>query len=120
MDYKKLGQRIREYRTNLNITQEALAESVELSSVYISQIETGARKPSLETVFKIAVRFNIPMDYLVKDSFICSDNASMDEIIALLKDRSEIEIAYATNMVRELLKHLKKGKLIILNKTFHK
>lgn len=107
MDYKKLGQRIREYRIKINMTQEALAEAASVSAVYISQIETGNRKPSLETVFKISIILNVSMDYLIKDSVIESSNGRMDELIALLKGRPEEEIALVTDTAKEMLKHIK-------------
>ena len=41
MDYIALGQRIREERLKLNLTQEKLAEDVGVSTTYIGQIERG-------------------------------------------------------------------------------
>ena len=41
MEQKTLGRRIREERLKLNLTQEKLAEDVDLSMAYIGQIERG-------------------------------------------------------------------------------
>lgn len=112
MDYKKLGQRIREYRMKINMTQEALAEAVGISAVFISQIETGNRKPSLETVFKIATTLNVPMDYLMKDSVVESSSEKMDELIAMLKGRPEEEVALVTDTAKEILKHIKDKSIV--------
>ena len=43
MEQKTLGRRIREERLKLNLTQEKLAEDVDLSMAYIGQIEVGRR-----------------------------------------------------------------------------
>lgn len=107
MDYKKLGRRIKEYRTSINMTQEALAEAVGISAVFVSQIESGNRKPSLETVFSISTTLNVPIDYLMKDSVIENDSSKLDELIALLKGRPEKEIALVTDTAREILRHIK-------------
>ncbi|MBQ4326972.1 MAG: helix-turn-helix transcriptional regulator, partial [Clostridia bacterium] len=50
MDYTALGKRIREERLKLNLTQEQLAEDVDLSTAYIGQIERGERRVSLENL----------------------------------------------------------------------
>ena len=65
MDYKLLGKNIKEVRKSLKITQEQLAEKIEVSTVFISQIESGARKPSLETVYKISGALKIKIDTLI-------------------------------------------------------
>ena len=39
MEHQSLGKRIREERLKLNLTQEKLAEDVNLSTAYIGQIE---------------------------------------------------------------------------------
>lgn len=44
MDYKALGRRIREERLKRNLTQEQLAEAIEISNSYMGQIERGERK----------------------------------------------------------------------------
>lgn len=42
MDYKKLGERIREERRRLNLTQAQLAEAVDISNTYMGAIERGS------------------------------------------------------------------------------
>lgn len=50
----KLGKRIQKLRKAGGMTQEQLAEKLHLSTKYIQFIETGHRKPSLKTIYKIA------------------------------------------------------------------
>ena len=50
VDYNALGSRIAHYRGKLNLSQEELAEQVNLSREYINKIETAARKPTLDTL----------------------------------------------------------------------
>lgn len=47
--YNLVGKRIREERKKLNITQEHLAESTNLSSAFIGQIERGHIREFLDT-----------------------------------------------------------------------
>ncbi|HJB82598.1 MAG TPA: helix-turn-helix domain-containing protein [Candidatus Mediterraneibacter intestinavium] len=56
MKYTDFGRRIREERRKLGLTQEKLAEDVNLSTAYIGQIERGERSPTLENIITIANR----------------------------------------------------------------
>ena len=55
IDYKLIGSRIKQYRKANRKTQEQLAEHLSVSSGYISQIERGTTKVSLDTLSNIAV-----------------------------------------------------------------
>lgn len=50
---KKIGQRIKEYRTNLNLTQQALAFKAEIDNTYINEVENGKRNVSVINLEKI-------------------------------------------------------------------
>lgn len=52
-------------RKNSDLTQEELAEKLNISQKSISKYETGARKPSFETLTKMAKLFNVSTDYLL-------------------------------------------------------
>jgi Predicted transcriptional regulators len=65
MDYIILGLNIRSIRRKNNYTQEKLSEKVGISPVFLSQIENGNRKPSLETVVNIANSLNVTVDELL-------------------------------------------------------
>lgn len=52
--YHKIADNIRRIRKDRNITQEALAHEAGLNRAYIGYIERGERKPSVETLEKIA------------------------------------------------------------------
>jgi transcriptional regulator with XRE-family HTH domain len=54
-----LGARIKELRKRRGLTQEQLAERIDLAARYISLIEVGRASPSLETMEHIARAFGI-------------------------------------------------------------
>ena len=54
VDYVSIGKRIQAKRKSQNKTQEALAEAIEVTVGYISQIERGISKVNLETMSNIA------------------------------------------------------------------
>lgn len=67
MNYKKIGKKIADKRILLGITQEELAEKVDSSANYISNIETGIKSGSLIFYIKVANELNLSLDYLVKN-----------------------------------------------------
>lgn len=50
----KFGHRIQKRRKDLGITQEELADRVNLSRTHMGHIEQGRRSPSLEVLNKLA------------------------------------------------------------------
>jgi len=54
MDIKlKIGQRVRELRKELDISQEALAYKAEVDRTYVTDIENGRRNVSLEILERL-------------------------------------------------------------------
>ena len=54
-------------REALGITQDALAMRSELDRTYISMLERGLRKPSLQTVFSLAKSLEIEVTELIRE-----------------------------------------------------
>ncbi len=61
----KLGQRIKELRQRLGITQQKLAELLGVSRPTIVQIENGERKVSAEELIKLSEIFDLPVEGLL-------------------------------------------------------
>jgi transcriptional regulator with XRE-family HTH domain len=60
-----LGLRIKNARNKKQITQETLADLVELDSKSISNYERGQSFPSIKTLNKIAETLKYPMEYFL-------------------------------------------------------
>lgn len=60
------GKRLQKLRTDLNLSQEKLAEIAGFDRTYISLLERGIRNPSLVNIFKLAKALNISPDKLLK------------------------------------------------------
>ena len=61
---KVIGQRIRNYRTGQNLSQEKLAELSGCHPTYIGQVERGEKNAMLESIEKIASALNISLSTL--------------------------------------------------------
>ena len=60
-----LREAIRNERKDKRITQEELAEMLEVSPTHVKHIESGHRKPSIEILFEITKILNISLDGVV-------------------------------------------------------
>ena len=61
---KILGQRIRNYRTAMGLSQEKLAELCGCHPTYIGQIERGEKNATIESIEKISVALNVSLSKL--------------------------------------------------------
>jgi len=67
MDTKAVGRRIRAKREQENMTQEFLAELIDVSPNHISVIERGVKIPRLDTFVAIANALSVSADELLMD-----------------------------------------------------
>jgi len=65
LDYKAIGERIKKARRTKRMTQAELAELADISNTFISRIERGVKKASLESLAKISIILNTSLDILV-------------------------------------------------------
>ena len=91
VDYGKIGERIKQFRSKKGLSQEQLGLLVIADSKHISHIEQGNRRPSLEILIHIANALDTSADDLLVDSL--DHTAAKDELHELLADCSETEKA---------------------------
>ena len=65
VDYKSIGRKIKANRIQRRMTQAELAEKTGMSDVYISYIENGIKRTSLDAILKIVYVLNISLDSLI-------------------------------------------------------
>jgi len=102
LDYKKLGKRIRNARLKKKMTQAQLAEAVELSTVYISHVESGT-KLTLDTLIKICNILEVTPDYVLLDSIYTSKEYLKDELANLVKECSDRNMKTIVQVVKAIL-----------------
>lgn len=67
MDKLTMGDRIKSARKKINLTQEALAEKVDVTPFYIGELERGVKTPSLDLFIKLIEVLDVSADYLLRD-----------------------------------------------------
>ena len=68
MNYEEIGKRIRKYRKLKNLSQEQLAEKINISTTHMSHIETGNTKLSLQVLVDLATVLEVNTDDLIIDN----------------------------------------------------
>ena len=72
------GSRIRSLRKKRGLTQEQLAEKMNVSTPYIAKIETGKQTGPVELAVEFAAFFDVSLDYLLVEKEILQRNRSAD------------------------------------------
>jgi transcriptional regulator with XRE-family HTH domain len=68
MDKLTMGDRIKETRKKCCLTQEQLAEKLDISVEYVSQIERSLKIPSMQIYIKLVEILDVSADYLLRDT----------------------------------------------------
>jgi transcriptional regulator with XRE-family HTH domain len=64
---KALGEGIRKYRKAAGLTQEKLAERIDINPVYMGQIERGYKVPTVDVLLRLAKALGVRVRDLVAD-----------------------------------------------------
>ena len=86
LDFKVIGQRIKEIRCSKNLTQEFLAHSTDVNISHISNIETGKVGVSLTLLVGIANAMNVTLDYLLENEYHNPNSVTEVELLNTIKD----------------------------------
>ena len=100
IDYKIIGKRIRELRTQKHLTQAALAEKSGVEPSNISHIERAATKLSLPTLVSIANALDVTLDELVYSNLKNSAHVSFALIEELLSDCTDTELKAIAEVIK--------------------
>ena len=80
VDYIKIGSRIKKRRREKNYTQEALANSLNMTTFYLSKIENGKATATLDTLALIAYHLDIDLAYLITGTSTVEKKYYVDEL----------------------------------------
>ena len=65
IDYKIIGQRIKDARKRQGWTQERLSEEIDVTTVYISRVERGTSQINLKRLAQISRALGTSLEYLI-------------------------------------------------------
>lgn len=97
---KKLGLKIKELRKRKGLTQEQLAELIDMEQNSISVIESGRNFPTLGTLEKIAQILDVNLSDFFNYDYI-------DDIETIKASTKDIIRKMDDNQIRQLFKYVK-------------
>ena len=91
-----VGVRIKEIRVRRKLTQEQLAEKIEINPKYLSSIERGLENPTFNTFIKLSESLNVNIDDIFNQIQIEDPAQKRSLINSLLNkaDDEQLKLAY--------------------------
>lgn len=102
MDYKDIGKRVKRERDGSGMTQEKLAELVNISVTHMSNIENGNTKLSLPVLMDIANALGCDADALLFGNLNNNKNAAAVYLSNLLEDCTQSERVIIIDTIQSL------------------
>lgn len=109
LNYEQIGKQIKIARIQLGVTQEFLAEKVNISAVHLSNIERGAGRLSLKTIVALAKALNTSLDVILCNEInMPNQNKILTSKMAdLLSDCTSQELLIITEVAESTKKALR-------------
>lgn len=104
-----LGTNIRLYRQQKGLTQESLAEKLDVSSSYIGYVERGQKSPSLQLMERISEVLEVEPALLLSKSD--DENDELKRLISLLAGKEPYSISYIHHVADAYFKSLREHDL---------
>ncbi len=102
INFKTIGQRIKDGRKMKGFTQETLSEMINISTEHLSRIETGTYRPSLNLIEKISNVLEITEEELMFGSKSEAETAArLANKIACLSHKKQQAIESIIELISE-------------------
>ncbi|MGO5023331.1 helix-turn-helix domain-containing protein [Lawsonibacter sp. LCP25S3_G6] len=106
IDYKLIGSRIKNRRISQKLSQDQLAEMADITPVYLSRIENGHAKPSLDVYERLCGFLDCDLAYLFCGVSVESNHYQCEKILELFQLCTP-RVKLAALHILELLSQLK-------------
>lgn len=88
----EVGERIRNIREELKMNREKFSEMIDISDVFLGQIERGERSLSLKTLCRIVSFTGVSTDFILFGN--TNNNSTINKINRILSKSSDANIQY--------------------------
>lgn len=105
IDYKLIGTRIKAARKKKDMTQEMLAERLEVSVGYVSQVERGITKISLDLLAHVSDILECDVAELVQASSVASENYLSREVAQNYSKLNSKERGLVDGIIKLIIEH---------------
>lgn len=108
IDYQEIGKRIRAIRKQKGLSQEQLAEMVDVGTSHVSHIENGHTKMSVQVLIKLSNALSVSTDELLCDHVYKAKEVLVDEMAILVADCNSDELRILSDIVKSAKVSLRK------------
>ena len=105
-DNMLVGERIRNIRENFHMSREKFSEMIDVSEVFLGQIERGERSLSIKTLKKIVDYTGFSADFILFGNI--EDNDDISKINHILSKCSDDTLKYIYELIHSSFTFLKK------------
>lgn len=109
IDYADIGSRIRAVRLERKMTQEQLADAVNLGVTHISHIETGSSIPSLQSFIAILNALDCSADELLCRELVSTQEIRNHWLEELLMDCSTDEVKVISDTLKTVKESVRRN-----------
>ena len=109
MDYKKLGERIKQARKAMHYSQEQLSGEIEYYVPHIRHVENARTTLSIDFLVKASNALHVSADQFLCDSLDYAANVYQGEIMEALKDCDSRELKIISRTVVDLKRNLREN-----------
>ena len=103
VNFKLIGKRVKEVRTEKGISQADLAERCKTSAQYLSQIENGRKQASLQTLVSVAEVLGVSLNELLSGNQVNNPAEYQRDVLQIFVGCS----SYEKRVLFELLRSAK-------------
>ena len=103
-----IGERVRKIREDLKMNRERFSEMIDISDVFLGQIERGERSLSTKTLVKIVKFTGVSADFILFGNE--ESNTTLSEINRILNKCSEDLLNYIYDLIHATYYFIKNSK----------
>lgn len=115
-----IGENIKKLRKNKGLSQKQLAEILNLSEITIRRYEKCSNIPTIETLDKIAIALDVPLNELLGTNATTNDIGRKITLEQSINDVSHEELAEKTGIDEKHLRVIKSGQINPTQKELNK
>ena len=105
-DNIKIGERIRKIREDLHMSRETFSEMIDISDVFLGQLERGERSLSTKTLVKIVKFTGLSSDFILFGNE--TSNNTISKINIMLEKCSNDFVEYIYKIIHDTFYFIKK------------
>ncbi len=110
IDLKQFGQRIRDARLKMKMSQAELSDACNMSPSHLSDIENGKKCIGIDVFMRLAEVLQVSTDWLLRPDVPGHKQLNNGDALELLSDCSPDEAALLLELMAHIKTSLRKGK----------